>query len=350
MNVSFKRPSAPLKTVDDYRRSLIERIYLTSINNRLYEMTQKPKSPFLGAGMSFGSYFARDLDAFTLGANVKENGIPPGLEAVLTEIRRADEFGFLQAELDRAKTNILRGSERSYAERYTQPHGAYVGSYVNAFLYGTTPLGIEYTWPLTQKLLPTITLAEVNGAAAKWITDDNRVIVAQTPAKAGVKAPTEQEVLAAFSASTKTKLKAYTETVSDAPLIAAAPTPGRVVSERTIAEIGVTEWKLSNGARVLIKPTDFKADEVRLTGGSDGGTSLVKDDEYLSASLASAIAAISGAGRHSAVELRRNSPGKAVERQRRHWRLLRERLGLCRAGRSGDDVPVALHPNRGAAT
>jgi zinc protease len=312
IQVGFKRAHEQTRTVGDFRRGLIERIYIGMLNNRLGELTQKPDAPFNGAGMSLGGFIGRDVDAFTLSAGVKDGGIERGFEGVLTEIRRADEFGFLQTELDRSKLNILRGYERSNTERATQPHGAFVGSYISSFLFGTTPLSIEYTYPLVQQLLPTITLSEVNGLATKWITDENRVIMVQAPDKAGLRTPTEADVLAVFNRASRVPVTAYVETMSDAPLLPRLPTPGRVVSERVIPDVGVTEWKLSNGTRVLIKPTDFKADEIIFTGSSDGGTSLVTDAEYMSASYALSIVAASGAGQFNAIDLQKKLAGKAV--------------------------------------
>jgi len=310
--VGFKRPSETTKTVGDFRRDLIESLYLRMINARMAELTQKPDAPFNSASMSLGSFIGRTTDAFTLGASVKDGGIAKGLQGILIEIRRADEFGFLPSELERVKTNMLRGYERSYLERMTQPHGAYVGTLISTYLFGSTPLSIEYTYPLVQQMLPTIKIDEVNGLATKWITEENRVLLARAPEKEGLKPPTEKELLDVFANAASSRVTAYFESISDAPLLAKIPTPGKILSERTIPGVGVTEWKLSNGSRVLVKPTDFKADEIVLTGGSDGGTSLAPDADYFTANLASTILGISGAGTLSAVDLNKKLTGLAI--------------------------------------
>src|SRR5437879_3937274 len=90
---------------------------MAMFNKRLEEIAQKPDAPFLGADASKGNFIGRATDAFTLSAGVKDGAIEPGLEALLVEARRVDEFGFLQSELDRAKQNLERGYERAYAER-----------------------------------------------------------------------------------------------------------------------------------------------------------------------------------------------------------------------------------------
>ena len=311
INLAFKIAPEPTTTVADYRRDLIQRLYLSMLNNRFFELTQKPDAPFTGAGASKGGFFARGQDAFTLAAGVKDGGIEKGVEALLTEARRVDEFGFLESELARGKQNMLRGYERAFTERDKTLSAALVNELVGNFLQDEAIPGIEYEYRLAQQLLPTITLADVNTLARKWITDENRVIIVQAPEKAGVKVPTEAELLAVFERAARLPIVAYAETVSDQPLIEKLPTPGRVVSEKVLAA-GVTEWKLSNGVRVLFKPTDFKADEVLFNAYSPGGTSLVADADYMSASFAATLIQRSGAGQFSAIDLGKKLAGKVA--------------------------------------
>jgi zinc protease len=312
VDLIFKQKPRETKTVADYRRGLIEALYLGMLNNRFAEIAQKPDAPFLGAGASKSSFFARSVDAFSLSAGVKDGGIERGVEALLTEARRVDEFGFLESELARQKQALQRGYERSYAERDKTVSGSFVEEYIGNFLNGEAIPGIEYEYRMVQELLPTIALQDVNRLAREWITDENRVIIAQSPLKDGVKVPTEAEVLAVFDRATRAPIVAYAEELSDDPLIARLPAPGRVVGERTNAAVGLTEWRLSNGARVLFKPTDFKADEVLLNAYSEGGTSLASDADYMSATLASQVIALGGLGDFNRVDLGKKLAGKAA--------------------------------------
>ena len=312
VDVIFKLPRQTTTTVGDYRRDLIEGLYLGMLNNRFAEISRNPDAPFLGAGASKGNFYARSKDAFSLSAGVKDGGIERGLEALLTEARRVDQFGFLESELVRQKQAVLRAYERSYAERDKTVSESLVGEYVGNFLDGEAIPGIEYEYQLTQQLMPTITLQDVNQLARAWITDENRVIIAEAPLKDGLKTPTEAEVLAVFDKAAKATIVAWAETLSDAPLLATVPAPGRVVSTRTIPGVGVTEWRLSNGARVLIKPTDFKADEVLLNAYSEGGTSLASDADYMSAALASQIVGLGGLGSFNRTDLGKKLTGKAA--------------------------------------
>lgn len=312
VELMFKLPAEKTKTVGDYRRNLMERLYMSMLNQRLEEISQKPDAPFLGAGASKGNFIGRTTEAFTLGAGVKDGGIDRGLEALLTEAKRVDQFGFLQSELDRAKQNLVRGYERAFAERDKTQSSAFVQEYIGNYLNGEPIPGIEYEYTLTQQLVPEITLADVNKLASRWITDDNRVIIAQSPQKDSLKIPTAAELLAVFDRAAKEPVTAYTETLSGAALLDAEPSAGKIVSAKSFPAIGTTEWTLSNGIRVYVKPTDFKDDEIVFNASSPGGTSLAADSNFMSAAFASQVVALSGIGKFSAIDLGKKLAGKAV--------------------------------------
>lgn len=310
VELMFKLPVEKTRTVGDYRRDLMERLYLGMLNTRLSEISQKPDAPFLGAGASKGAFIGRTTEAFTLGAGVKDGGIDRGLEALLIEAKRVDQFGFLQSELDRQKEGLVRGYERAYAERDKTQSAGFVQELINNYLTGEAIPGIEYEYKLVQQLVPTITLADVNKMASNWITDTNRVIIAQSPEKADVKIPTQAELLAVFQRANAVPVTAYTENLSNEALLADVRPAGTITSSRRIPSVNLTEWKLSNGARVLVKPTDFKSDEVLFGSYSPGGASLALDADFMSASMATQILGVGGLGQFNRIDLERSSPAR----------------------------------------
>lgn len=311
VSVYYKLPKLPTNTVADYRRDLVGRLYLQMLNGRLSEISQKPDAPFIGAGASKGDFVGRELEPFSLGAAVQDGGVERGLEALLTEARRVDQFGFLQSELDRARANMLRAYELMHAEREKTESEAYAAEYIRAYLEGEAIPGIAYEYAIAQRYLPTITLAEVNRLASDWITDDNRVVIVQAPEKDSVPLPTVSSVLAVFDRAANAPVEAYSEDVSGDALVAALPPAGRIVSGRPLAA-NITEWTLSNGARVLVKPTDFKADEILFNAFSEGGTGLVENRDFMSAAFASQVVQLSGLGDYNRIDLGKKLAGKAA--------------------------------------
>ncbi len=312
VDLIFKMPRRPTATVADYRRDLMANLYLSMLNNRFAEMAQKPDAPFLDAFAGKSDFYARTVEAFSLSAAVKDGGIDRGTAALLEEARRVDRFGFLPSELARAKQNLQRAYERSFAERDKTNSASFVGEYVNNFLEQEPIPGIDWEYHAVQRLLPTITLPEVNALASRWITDDNRVVIAEAPDKPGVAVPTRARLLAVMDSAARLPVTPYTEALSSAPLLPPIRTVGRVVSERTIPAVNITEWTLSNGAHVVVKPTDYKADEVLMSAFADGGTSLAPDSDYMSAALASQIMALSGLGAFNRVDLGKKLAGKVA--------------------------------------
>ena len=311
VSLIFKLPREGSGTVGDYRRGLLEQLYIGMLNGRLNEIVQKPDAPFIGAGASKGGFVGRELDPFSLSAAVKDGGVERGLEALLIEAKRVDQHGFLQSELDRARTNMLRGYERAFAERDKSNSEMFADEYIRNYLEGEEIPGIEYEYKTVQALLPTVTLQEINRLAQRWITDENRVVLVRAPIKEGVPLPTESSILAVFDKAVKAPVVAYTETLSDDALVTNLRPAGTVVSSRARPQ-GVTEWALSNGARVLIKPTDFKADQILFSAYSPGGISLANEADFISAALAPQIMGLSGLGNFNRIDLNKKLAGKAA--------------------------------------
>ena len=207
---------------------------------------------------------------------------------------------------------LMRSAQLSYDNRTKTVSAAFVNQLIGAYLAGTAISGAEANYNLTKSLLPGIALEEVNALGRDWFTADNRIALVNVPKKEGVAVPTEAQIIAAIDRGVNAQVAAYSENVSADPLLDRMPTPGRVVSAKTFPLSNVTEWKLSNGARVLFKPTDFRADEVLFSGYSPGGTSLISDADYLSAVNANSIVAASGLGRFNATDLTKKLSGKVA--------------------------------------
>lgn len=300
----YKQPMRSNTTLASYRQSRVEHLFSSMLNDRFAEMTQKPNPPFITAYAGQGE-LVRSAESFSLTAVVANNGIARGLEALLTETERVRRFGFLPAELDRAKKDLQRGLEQAHAERDKTNSAYYASAYTNAFLHGEPVTSIDFALATTTQVLPSITLAEVNRLAGEWMSDRNRAIATTSPEQAGIGSPTRTELLQTLDRVRGAGIAPYEETRLAARLVERTPKGGSVVSERQIKEIGVTEWKLSNGVRVLLKPTDFQADQVIFTAYSPGGASLLPDSEFMSAAAADLIPSVSGVGKFNMIELQK---------------------------------------------
>ena len=311
VTVLFKRATEDELSVKDYRRSIVGGLYDGMLNARLQEKTQQADPPFVFAG-SGDSRFVGEKQGYGLSAGVKETAILQGLDAAVTEAFRVKHHGFTSTELDRQKTNRLRFIENAFKEREKTESRNHAAEYIRNFLQNEPIPGIEVEFAIHNQFVPGITLDEVNALASVRLTQGNRIAIVSAPKKETVKVPTDAEVLAVLNGASTKPTEAYVDKVSASPLVAKLPKPGTVAGARTIASLGVTEWKLSNGAIVILKPTDFKNDEILFSAYSKGGTSLSPDNDYISSSWASAIASQSGVGEFDAISLQKMLTGKVV--------------------------------------
>jgi zinc protease len=311
VGLNHRLPAELTRTVADQRRKLIEQLYDRMLNARLAEMLEQPDPPFV-TPYSWRSRFARTKDFYMLGADVKEDGVLRGLEAVLLEARRAQVFGFAQSELDRQTDQMLRNLEVAYNERDKTESGRLAGRCISHFLNQDPLPGIENEFRLAQQLVPGITLEEVNHLDSRRGSGSNNVIVVEAPEKEGLAVPDEAALRALMAAVLDKEVTPYEDKVSGEPLVANPPAGSPVISEGTLPDVGVTEWTLGNGARVILKPTDFKNDEVLFWAQSPGGTSLAPDQDFVPAWFASTLVGISGVGSFDAVGLKKRLMGKVV--------------------------------------
>lgn len=307
--IAYKHPHQEERTQADYRRSLVESLYLTMLNARLEEKTRWPDPPYLFAAMD-KMPLVRTKDLFLQQAAVKEEAWAEGLKAMLMEAHRVQRDGFTASELDRARANLLRSYERAYAERDKRESGSYAAEYTRHFLTGEPIPGIEEELRLAREFLPAITLEEVNHAASRWITLTNRVILYSAPEKPGLAVPREQDILAVLQEAARAELQPYRDELAERPLLDPIPEPRPVVRTNGIPDLGLIQWELANGVRVWAKPTDFKNDEVLVTAFSPGGLSLVDDEDLVAGQTAAMLVGQSGLGDYDLTQLRKKLAGR----------------------------------------
>ncbi len=309
VGVYYKHARRPEARVGDYRRFLAENLYDVLVNSRLSEIAQKADAPFLYGGAS-SEDLVRTASAYVQLGLAREGGVEPALEALLTEAERIDRHGFTASELERAKTLTRRRYEQATAEDGKSESNALAAEFSRHFLEGEPVPGIAGELALVARFLPGITLEEINQIGRDWIREVGRVVMVSGPEKPGKELPDREHLAAVFDKAAKAEVAAYVDRTLDEPLMAARPEPGRIEAESSRPALGITEWRLSNGALVVLKPTDFQNDEVLLAAFSPGGTSLVADEDYNSAIFATALLSESGLGRFPKVELEKALAGK----------------------------------------
>ena len=299
------------RTLGAYRQQMVERLFTGMLSVRLAEIANKPNAPFLAAQTSRG-LLVRTTEVTALNALVSPDGIARGLTGALTEVERVARFGFAQTELDRQKLGTFRYLEQALIERDKSPSGPLADEFIRNFMQDEPIPGIAYEYGLSQRFLPTITLEEVNRIARTWVPDSNRVVTVTAPESSKPGIPAETALAAAIKGASDSKVAGYVDTVTDRPLLDPLPKPGTIASEKTIAGAGITEWRLSNGARIVLKPTTNKEDEILFRAVSPGGTSLANDEDFVAARTADEVVAQGGVGNLTRLELAKVLAGTSM--------------------------------------
>jgi zinc protease len=312
VQISNLRPARNQGTVGGYRSILADQLFGAMLSARLSELTQSANPPFLDAAAERDLFPApKTRDQAIAQALVANEGVTRGLEALAAEVQRVVRFGFNASELDRAKQANMALSERVVAESPDRESASRADEYTRNFLQSEALPTIWQELAFHRHFFPGITLAEINGLAGDWFPDRNRLVVVIAPDAAGVVMPSETQLAAALKAGSEKTLEAYVDDGAGQTLMDAAPARGSI-TRTTVRPEGITEWTLSNGATVVLKPTTLRADQILFRAFAPGGASLASDADFPSARAADDVVGASGAGKFSGVALDKVLSGKAV--------------------------------------
>lgn len=313
IRMTLKNPPHPRTGVAGYREELVERLYVNLLNHRLHELAREPKPPFLGATVGTGEMAEGRVPVQELTVYGRRAEVRAGLAALLGEVERVAQHGFTDGEIAREKTTLVRELESDSASAATIESATYARAYVGDYLIpGTDRMDATAAVGVARRLLGEITPAEIAAPSRRWRDARDRLITGEIPGLA--RAVDRAALLAVCDSIAATRLAPYADTEKVRSLIATAPTPGRIVSERTYPSAGVTQWTLSNGARVLLKRTPYSAGQMEIRGSAPGGLSLADDSVFVSARMAASLVRAGGMGNLSADELAEALRDKDVRR------------------------------------
>jgi len=335
VRVSNLRPARNQGTVGGYRDIMLDQLFASMLSDRLDETGQSANPPFLNAAAGRALFPApRSRDEAVMQALVSNDGVNRGLDALITELQRVRSFGFTASELERAKQENMAGSERVVEESPDRESESRADEYTRNFLQAEALPTIWQELAFHRRFIPAITLAEVNALAADWFPDQNQLVVVSAPEAAGVVLPDEKQLAATVSAASAKRLEAYVDAAAGQKLMDAPPTRGTIVKTTERPGAGITEWTLSNGATVVLKPTTLRVDQILFRATAPGGTSLATDADFIAARAADDVIPAGGVGKLSAVTLDRVLSGKAV--------AVRPFINEIRQGMAGGSTPQDL--------
>ena len=314
--IFYKHDKLPLEqraTAAGLINGYMEQVCASMMNDRFDEILHQANPPFVDAQATDGDFMiAKTKAAWTVAALTREGQVDSTLMRLVMETQRLRQFGFTASEYERARVNILKSYENIYNDRDKQKNRTFTQEYVNHFTDGGYIPGIETEYALINSIAPQIGVKQVNEYIQQVIGEKNVVIGLTGPDKADLKYPTEEELLSTFNSANAIPVKAYEEKVSNEPLIPHLPAPGKIVSTKRDGMYGSTILTLGNGVKVVIKPTNFKKDEVLMTATSPGGNTLYGKEDIANLKVFNDVISLGGLGNFSDIDLNKRLAGKQV--------------------------------------
>lgn len=307
------RAIKPSATLGEYRADLIRNLYVSLLNNRFRELTQKADPPFVFASAGFQSY-ARFHESFSVTGSTGTQDVQKGLQAAMTEVERVKRFGFTAAELERAKKNVLAAYERQWNNRDKTESAVFADEYIRNFTEQEPIPGIDAEFTYVKEMLPGIQLAEVNALTDSYRNEKNTfAYITGLENEEKYKLPAVATISSGLQAVQKdASIKAYEEKVIAANLLTATPQAGKVIRTTRNAQLETTELSLSNGITVTLKSTDFKNDQILFSTTRYGGLTAYSLEDKYSAENATAIVSSMGFGAFSPTDMRKAMAGKSI--------------------------------------
>ena len=291
-----------------YLRSVVGSMF----DARLAEQTREADCPFLQGSAGIGSYLISGTkDAFSISGVAKPGKVKEAYAAFLREAKRVRDFGFTATEYARAKENFMSGMETMYENRNKMKNEQFTTQYVDHFTDNEPIPSLEDEYKIYQMIVPSFTVEHINDAMKNLIseTDTNFVSMVLMKEAEGVSYPTEQELAAIVKQVRGEKLEAYVDNVKQEPLMASAPKAGSIKKVVENKVLGFKKLTLSNGAKVVLKKTDYKDNEIRVAGSANVGYSAFQNDP-VNAANASTVWEVSGLAGFTGNDLQKMLAGK----------------------------------------
>jgi zinc protease len=299
-------------TFREYRRKLVESLFGSMFGQRMRELSQQEVPPFVGGASGIGR-LVRGYRSYVSQAVLGKEGAVPAITALVQANEQVRQFGFSATELERAKKNMLRNIEHSYNERDKSESANFAAEYIRNFLDQETLPGLANEFAYMKEFLPEISLDDVNQFARDTIPKDvGKLVVYTGSSKPGSVIPTGADLLAAASKAEAAKVVAHVDQAVADQLMERPAKPGNIVAESEDKVLGLTRLTLSNGIKVILKPTLFKNDQVMMSAVRFGGQSLFDDKDHYNAQYASAIVGAMGLQQFSPIDVQNILAGKAA--------------------------------------
>ncbi len=300
-------------TVQGLTIDVLKDLISLMLNERLDDIAAGADAPFLQAGFGVQK-MCETMEATLLMASSEDGKILPAMEAALTEVARMQKYGFTDAELQRAKSELLSRYETRANKADTRKNAEFVRPIINNFFDNGDVMDPKVKLEYVSGILDNVDLKTVNMVASQMVSPANMVVVYQAPQKEGLVQPTEEQLYAVVAQVESADIQPLDGEEIPSEFVDPASLKGSKVKKSRSSLYGATEWTIRNGVKVVLLPTDYEKDRVSIYLTKSGGLSLVddKDISQFDANIISAFSQMSGVSKYSSTQVDKMLAGKQV--------------------------------------
>lgn len=291
------------------RDGLADRLVGAAVERRLRETFERANMPALSVQMRL-DVVGRTTIYRGVAIEFPAVYLTRGLALAMREMACVSTHGLHSDDLKRAQTDVMRALRRDAATE-DRPSDSYADAYVRKYLEQQSLITGDADGALGRDLMRGMRSEDVTTALRRWLGRRDRIVLATVPAQ--LSSPgVASEIRHVLDAPPPLRPSRNGEQAVSARLDTVQGR-GHIIKEERFAGPGVVRWTLSNGARVVFKPTRFNRNEVLLHGYRAGGWSLMDDAKLPSARFAGDLLARSGIGSLSAAGVDRALADRDVE-------------------------------------
>ncbi|MDQ0469739.1 M16 family metallopeptidase [Labrys wisconsinensis] len=243
------------------RRHLLPTVGMVVLNRRLADLSRTADPPFLRAASGSQSLI-KSADVTVLSADSSVDDWRRAVRALVLEQRRLAEFGVQQAELDREIAEVRAGFENLAAGASTRLSVALASSLLDAVNDDTTFTTPANDLAVYDRITKGLKAEEVNAALRAAFGGAGPLVQLILPRLPdGIQAALRTEVEAAMAAPVAAPQAASTVVW---PYASFGPA-GTLLERKDIADLGLVTARYANNVRLVVKPTQFTADQVLIS-------------------------------------------------------------------------------------
>lgn len=300
LTVWRKRPPQPLISEEARRADLIRQLGAGILSQTVNDLILSGESELISF-TAYDSPFVRTLSVFGMEAALPIGDIETPLRQLIALLKGFGAGLCDEAKLQRAKQTALADADALEAQIPTYESLAYLNWYKDDWLNGHTTVSVADYVASVRRIVPTVTLSEINELFTEYFNGLNTVFSLSAPSLPFEEAEA-QALIERLLAETEPFMPASPDTAAE--FFPYEPVPGSITGQRQVKEAGAVRYTLSNGITVWARPSDFKKNAVEMKAFQNGGLSLASKAEYASALLCADWFSRGGLGTMNSAELK----------------------------------------------